>query len=92
MEKHDTESTRNTRGERLSQIKTHQGTWCPGERLRKIVRSERRTLRLDALNRLFPCQSKEAIDGCRNAEYQGRKPESIDSVCSSCANTLVRVL
>lgn len=33
-EKQATESTRNTRGERLIQIKTHHGTRCPGERLK----------------------------------------------------------
>jgi|SRR5712672_1344991 len=46
MEKHDTESTRNTKGERLSQIRTHQGTWCPGERLKKKQSEEDVTLLL----------------------------------------------
>jgi hypothetical protein len=41
---------------------------------------------------LLPGQPKEAVDGSCNAEYQRRKPESVDSICGACANGLVRVL
>lgn len=35
MEKHATERTRNTRGDRLIQIRTHQGVLWPGDRLKE---------------------------------------------------------
>jgi hypothetical protein len=39
-EKQATDITRNIKGDRLIQIKTHQGTRCPGERLMMKGKSE----------------------------------------------------
>jgi hypothetical protein len=92
MEKHATESTRNTRGERLSQIKTHQGTWCPGERLGRQSGENPSAHSFNILYSLPPRRPEETVDGSSNAEDHGCKPERVDSISNARANILVGVL
>jgi len=89
IEKQVTDRTRKTRGDRLIQIKTHQGTRWPGERLQcHVIRAQFHN-RLsfneskNALHCLLPCESEKTVNSSPDTKNQGSKPETVDRICYS---------